>query len=99
MVVLEAWAYGLPVLMTSQCNLPEGFDADAAIRIDPEAQAIARGLEKLFSMSNSDRKAMGAKGRKLVGERFAWPQIAVDMKAVYEWVLGGGQPPSCVITA
>ena len=25
MAVLEAWAYGLPVLMTDHCNLPEGF--------------------------------------------------------------------------
>ena len=33
MSILEAWAYRLPVLMTDHCNLPEGFDADAAIRI------------------------------------------------------------------
>jgi glycosyltransferase involved in cell wall biosynthesis len=33
MSVLEAWAYGLPVLMTEECNLPEGFAAEAAIRI------------------------------------------------------------------
>jgi poly(glycerol-phosphate) alpha-glucosyltransferase len=25
MAVLEAWSYARPVLMTSQCNLPEGF--------------------------------------------------------------------------
>jgi len=31
--VLEAWSYGLPVLMTDACNLPEGFAAGAAIRI------------------------------------------------------------------
>ncbi len=33
MSVLEAWAYGLPVLMTDECNLPEGFAAGSAIRI------------------------------------------------------------------
>jgi poly(glycerol-phosphate) alpha-glucosyltransferase len=33
MSVLEAWAYGLPVLMTEECNLPEGFAAQAAIKI------------------------------------------------------------------
>ncbi len=31
MVVLEAWACGKPVLMTPQCNLPEGFEAGAAV--------------------------------------------------------------------
>ena len=29
--VLEAWSYGLPVLMTEACNLPEGFAAGAAL--------------------------------------------------------------------
>jgi glycosyltransferase involved in cell wall biosynthesis len=33
MAVLEAWAYTLPVLMTDQCNLPEGFSSESAIRI------------------------------------------------------------------
>jgi glycosyltransferase involved in cell wall biosynthesis len=35
MVVLEAWAHSLPVLMTPQCNLPEGFAARAAIKVEP----------------------------------------------------------------
>ena len=30
MVILEAWAYGKPVLMTPQCNLPGGFADDIA---------------------------------------------------------------------
>jgi len=33
MAVLEAWAYGLPVLMTEHCNLPEGFAAGAAVEL------------------------------------------------------------------
>jgi len=36
MAVLEAWSYRLPVLMTDHCNLPEGFAANAAIRIGTE---------------------------------------------------------------
>jgi len=33
MTVLEAWAYAKPVLMTPECNLPEGFAAGAAVQI------------------------------------------------------------------
>ena len=33
MAVLEAWALAKPVLMTPECNLPEGFEANAALRI------------------------------------------------------------------
>ena len=35
MAVLEAWSHGKPVLMSSGCNLPQGFSANAALRIEP----------------------------------------------------------------
>jgi poly(glycerol-phosphate) alpha-glucosyltransferase len=41
---------------------------------------------------------MGERGRRLVEERFSWAKIARQMKAVYEWVLGGGPRPECVRT-
>ena len=146
MVVLEAWAYGKPVLMTPECNLPEGFAANAAIRMEPSAESIALGLRELFcaaqsagtsplrlerypslagageggrrpgegrwgetiqcgegqgEVSNltscSELSAMGMRGRQLVASRFAWPKIAAEMKSVYEWVLGGGAKPGCVV--
>lgn len=97
--VLEAWAWGLPVLMTPQCNLPEGFAAGAALRVEPEADSIGVGLKRLLEMSDAERSAMGARGRRLVEEKFSWPKIAREMKEVYEWVLGGGPRPACVSTA
>jgi glycosyltransferase involved in cell wall biosynthesis len=30
MAVLEAWAHAKPVMLTPECNLPEGFTAEAA---------------------------------------------------------------------
>jgi poly(glycerol-phosphate) alpha-glucosyltransferase len=112
MVVLEAWAYGKPVLMTPECNLPEGFAAGAALRIEQGAESgergagggeqgagsIERGLQELFQAPDSALQALGTNGRALVAERFAWPKIAADMKSVYEWVLGGGEKPGCVQT-
>ena len=97
MSVLEAWAYGLPVVMTSECNLLEGFAADAAIQIGTGAESIADGLQTLFSMSVSDLQVMGNKGRNLVKDRFTWKAIAAQMREVYDWMLGGGTTPSSVL--
>lgn len=96
MVVLEAWAYGKPVLMTPECNLPEGFAADAAIRIEGTTDGIVKGLQNLLRFSDGDLKEMGAKGRRLVEERFTWNQIATQVKETYEWMLGGGPAPAWV---
>lgn len=96
MTVLEAWAYGKPVVMTPQCNLPEGFVADAAISVDPTKESLEQGLMDLFHAPSSHLQALGNNGRKLVQERFSWPRIAEEMKTVYDWVLGGGSPPACI---
>jgi glycosyltransferase involved in cell wall biosynthesis len=97
MAVLTAWAYGRPVLMTPHCNLPEGFAAQAALAIDPEPDSIAKGITRIVEMPDEELTAMGRRGRRLVEEKFAWPQIAAEMKAVYDWVLGNGAKPECVV--
>lgn len=109
MAVLEAWAYGLPVLMTPECNLPEGLAAEAALQIQATgvgpatpwtaaslSHATESALRQLQTLSPSDLVKMGANGRRLVEARFTWQQIAQEMKAVCEWAVGGGPAPECV---
>lgn len=97
MAVLEAWAYGLPVLMTPQCNLPEGFVSGAAVRVEPEADSISEGLSGFFALPDHERKAMGMQGRQLVEDKFTWISIAEQMMRVYRWVIEGGEKPDCVM--
>jgi poly(glycerol-phosphate) alpha-glucosyltransferase len=97
MSVLEAWSYKLPVVMTRECNLSEGFSADAAIQIETSPESIIQGLNSLFLMSESELQLMGAKGRALVEERFTWKTVAKHVSEVYGWMIGGGNSPSCMI--
>ena len=96
MTVLEAWAYAKPVLMTDECNLPEGFSARAAVRIGCSSDEIAAGLKQLSEMNDDDRAAMGTRGRTLAATNFSWPRIGEQMRDVYEWALGGGAVPKSV---
>jgi poly(glycerol-phosphate) alpha-glucosyltransferase len=96
MVVLEAWANTKPVVMTAECNLPEGFQAGAALKIEPTKSRVAAGLNELFRMSEAERVAMGGRGRELVVARFTWPRIAQQVEEVYAWMLGGGAKPGCI---
>jgi poly(glycerol-phosphate) alpha-glucosyltransferase len=98
MVVLEAWANSKPVVMTPECNIPEGFSAGAAIKIKTDAASIATGLNTLLGMSAADRLAMGSRARALVEERFTWSRIADQLQSVYQWMLGGGAKPDCILS-
>ena len=94
--VLEAWAYGIPVLMTDECNLPDGFTSQSAIRIVPSAKDIAGALEALMSMPSEELKAIGRNGQNLVAEKYNWSMVSNKMHRLYEWIVSGGSPPEFV---
>lgn len=83
MSVLEAWAYALPVVMTSHCNLPEGFSASAAIGCEPNSQSVAMALEQLFGLSIDKASQIGIRGRSLVEANFTWTQVAKHTIELY----------------
>ena len=96
MSILEAWSYAKPVLMTPECNLPEGLEAGAAICFHPTVDAIEQGLQRLALMSDLERQTMGERSLQLVKERFMWSRVARDMITVYRWLLGTADRPDCV---
>lgn len=96
MTVLEAWSWKLPVIMTPECHLPEGYEADAAIRINDNVVSVKNGLMNFFEMDDDSRKAIGQKGYDLVCEKFTWDASAKKMIEVYEWLLGRSEKPDFV---
>ncbi len=97
LVVLEAWAHSLPVLMTDACNLPQGFSSDAAICIAPEPASIAEGIAALARLEPSAMRSIGSKGRLLVESDFTWEKGAAELRRVYEWLAGGENLPTSVL--
>ena len=96
MAVLEAWAHAKPVLLTAKCNLPEGPRAGAAFEMGPGVDGARAGLRTLFDTNDDELQSMGQRGRQLVADKFAWPQIAADLRAVYQWAVLGGGKPDCI---
>ncbi|MFB9950271.1 glycosyltransferase [Rhizobium puerariae] len=88
MAVLEAWAAGLPVLMTAACNLPEGFAAGAAIEVDLEPESLSRSLQDAFARAPAERDAMGEAGRTLVHAKFSRESVVPAVLNIYENILG-----------
>jgi glycosyltransferase involved in cell wall biosynthesis len=97
MSILEAWSWRLPVVMTPNCNLPEGAKTGAAIMAEPEVGSLAEALCRLFSMGKPERETLGARGRRLVEQQFQWPRIAEQVTQVYDWILGFGPQPAFVL--
>jgi glycosyltransferase involved in cell wall biosynthesis len=88
MAVLEAWASGLPVLMTRACNLPEGFAAGAAIEIASEPAAMAAELLRFVDMPAAERQSMRAAAKRLASEQYSPRVLAHEMASLYASLFG-----------
>ena len=95
MALLEAMAWGIPVLATRACNI-DVESSGAGLLCEPEPPSIAIHLERLMAMTDGERQALGARGRVEVESRYAWNRIAADLLAVYGWLLGAAPRPDCV---
>lgn len=93
MTVLEAWAHGKPVLMTEACNLPEGFAAGAAARIETDPRAMTAEIAARLC-DPSFLSAAGMAGRALVERQFSWEAVTARFEALYAHALGEGERPA-----
>jgi glycosyltransferase involved in cell wall biosynthesis len=86
MSILEAWSYKLPVIMTKDCNIPEGFSSDAAVLIDHNIESCSKVLINFFNLDDCQLEAIGDNGYKLVRDKFTWDKIGQQTIELYEWL-------------
>jgi glycosyltransferase involved in cell wall biosynthesis len=94
--IQEAWAYGLPVLITKHCNLSREARQGAAIETEADASSLAAGLRALFSLNSDERRSMGSIGRRIAESRFSWSTCGRQMLDVCDWLTNGGTRPEVV---
>ena len=92
MTVLEAWAHRKPVLMTHACNIPEGFVAGGAYRIETAPQSLAAALTYHLDQPTALME-VGERGRRLVEDRFTWERIVDQHIGLFTWLSGRGPRP------
>ena len=96
MTVLEAWSFGLPVLMSRECNLEIGFARKAAVPIATDPSALAEAIGLFLATTAEERRLLGAAGRHLVETEFTWQNAAARLADTYRWLLTNTGRPSCV---
>jgi glycosyltransferase involved in cell wall biosynthesis len=96
--VAEALAAGVPVITTTGAPWRELRQRRCGWWIEPEATPLAVALREALALPDAERRQMGARGRKLVQERYSWQSVAVQMADVYRWILGLDGRPECVLT-
>lgn len=89
MAILEAWANGVPTIMTAECNLDEGFAAGAALECGYDTGAIAMRLEQALALDADAWRLMSDAALELARERFSARAIAARWAEVYAAAVRG----------
>ena len=92
--VLEAAGYGLYPIITPECNLPDFFTNELALKINTNISSIVSGFVKLNEMAFADVSQFGQKGRSYVRQKYEWTTIANDFNRVHNWLLRGSSKPT-----
>lgn len=95
-VVAEALAAGIPVLTTTGTPWRELETHGCGWWVKPEVERITRALDDAVGCADEKRRAMGARGRRLVEEQYSWQGVARQMNAAYRWLANGGPRPDCI---
>jgi glycosyltransferase involved in cell wall biosynthesis len=87
MTILEAWAEGVPALMSSYCNLPEGFAAGAALDCGTTVDTIHAALARALAMKPEDRRTMSESARELATRKFLMAVVTETWVQTYRELL------------
>jgi len=83
MAILEALGFGLPVVYTKQCNFPLVSKVSAGIEIDCDYEELKKALARILKLTDTERSAMGQKGKNLVSQHYTWDVVASSFKNLY----------------
>jgi glycosyltransferase involved in cell wall biosynthesis len=94
--VLEAMGFGVPVVVTEQCNLPCVGTCGCGWVIRPTIGQLTSALADFLRSSASRRTSLGKNGQRVVAQTYRWPAIGQEMTAVYRWLNGGAAPEGLI---
>lgn len=88
-VVIEALAHRVPVVCTKEAPWEELETHNCGWWIDIGVEPLVNALKEAMSLSDEERAAMGARGRKLVEEKYIWKAVVKAMVKGYKEILNG----------
>ncbi len=94
--VAEALACEVPVICTQGAPWGGLVKERCGWWVDQSVPAIAEAIRAAASLSDAERRTMGARGREWMKRDYGWDRVGYDMSQVYRWLKQGGDMPSTI---
>ena len=97
LVIAEALGCGVPVITTHATPWQDLEIHRCGWWIETGEEALTQALRQAMSVPADELRAMGARGRKLVQEKYSWAPIGKQMAETYEWLAGRRDRPAWIL--
>jgi len=97
MSIPEALSFAVPVICSQGTPWSQIEREDCGYWVENSVESLAACLGAVLKKPREETAAMGRRGRAWMRREFTWEQKAIQMAAVYEWVLGRADRPDTVI--
>ena len=94
-VILEGLVRRIPCIATTGAPWEELNSEHCGWQVPYTQKDITEAVRKALHTNKEELAIMGENGRKLMERRYSVEAVAKDLKAIYEWILGG-EKPNCV---
>lgn len=91
-VILEGLVRRIPCIATTGAPWEELNSEHCGWQVPYTQKDITEAVRKAIHTSKEELAVMGENGRKLMEKRYSVEAVAKDLKAIYEWILGGEKP-------
>lgn len=81
--ILEAWANGLPVIMSDFCNLPDAFVNGCALSVGTEPTSISNIIQEFLFLNMNQRHDLASAGFDYVEENYNWDVVCKSFEDLY----------------
>jgi glycosyltransferase involved in cell wall biosynthesis len=92
LTVAEALAAGTPAIVTRGAPWAGLVERGAGWWIDVGIDSLAACLEKALSLSSTELREMGMRGREWMEAEFSWERIGARMVDTYKWLFDKSMP-------
>jgi glycosyltransferase involved in cell wall biosynthesis len=84
MAVLEAWAAGVPAILTPECNLAIGFERGAAFRTGFTPETIYPALQAAHALPDVEWDEASRRSKALAAEEFSEESVRNGLLDLYQ---------------
>ncbi|WP_374460811.1 glycosyltransferase [Chryseobacterium taeanense] len=96
MVVVEALAYGLPVITTKSSSWRDLNDFHTGFWVDINKDHIKHALNSMTDLSDEELNQYRNNAKKLIKKKYLWDEISKKTIELYQWIAFEGDKPDFI---